>query len=353
MAQEADSPPENEDQRFLVGSHSQQVNSDSDNSIMAQFLGCIEALKKENGNIIDTVLKHVDEYLKANVVHKEQIAVLQLHRDDNLVVDSLPLGIINNLRESIRLMMTAGLEEECLHVYSICRREFLNSERVFEGFIRDEDNYPALPGIGALRLWKNPALPEIDAVRLWKSLSIDPALVRINASRSEYLLYLTYGVKEQVIVPDGRIHRISHNVFEYIHILYRNWKGLFDAIVNKEGKFLLYGHIAEIADLLDSSLEDISENYNDPTLGYVFIINNRKFIELSAEQRGSRTSFALTLMNILLFNLVSIFIAYEFSASALNNSRAKIICLECDWFDRFLPILEWSSFLELIDRSPD
>ena len=122
VAQEADSPPQIEDLGLLV-TESQQRNNDSDNnSIVTQFMGCIEALKKENENVILTIFKHAEEYLKASLV---QTPDLQLHCDDNLVVDSLPSVIINDLRECVRLMVTAGLREECIDVYITWRREFL------------------------------------------------------------------------------------------------------------------------------------------------------------------------------------------------------------------------------------
>ncbi|CAJ1975345.1 unnamed protein product [Sphenostylis stenocarpa] len=120
MTQEADSPPENEDQGLLV-SHN---NSGTDkNSIGAKFKDCVETLKKESENLFLTTLKHVDECVKSDLVtrnHNNQLP--QLHRDDNLVLDSLPSGNINDLGKSIKLKVAARLEEECLDVYRTCRR---------------------------------------------------------------------------------------------------------------------------------------------------------------------------------------------------------------------------------------
>lgn len=100
---------------FPVNSLSQQGNSFSDNNIMERFMGCIEALKKENENLMDTISKHVSKYLKANVVNEDQIHVCEIDADDNLVVDALLSSgiIINDLRETVRLMVAAGLKVEC------------------------------------------------------------------------------------------------------------------------------------------------------------------------------------------------------------------------------------------------
>ncbi|KAG5032225.1 hypothetical protein JHK85_016207 [Glycine max] len=184
MAQEAISSPEIEDLGFKV-TESQQRNNDSDNnSIVTQFMGCIEALKKDNQKVVLTIFKHDEEYLKASLV---QTPVLQLHCYDNLVVDSLPSAIINDLREYVRVMVIAGLKEECIDMYITWRREFLCEilswlielkidntqfyikalrlyECIFEGSIPLEDKYPAIPGIHRFgfrnSLDSYPGLPE-------------------------------------------------------------------------------------------------------------------------------------------------------------------------------------------------
>ncbi|KAK8467117.1 hypothetical protein PHAVU_008G257066 [Phaseolus vulgaris] len=47
------------------------------------------------------------------------------HPDVNLVMDAYPSGIMRRLKESVKLMVEAGLEEECSEIYSKWRREFL------------------------------------------------------------------------------------------------------------------------------------------------------------------------------------------------------------------------------------
>uniref|UniRef100_A0A0R0JJK0 Exocyst subunit Exo70 family protein n=1 Tax=Glycine max TaxID=3847 RepID=A0A0R0JJK0_SOYBN len=283
MAQEAISSPEIEDLGF-------------------QFMGCIEALKKEKEKVIFTIFKHAEEYLKASLV---QTPVLQLHCDDNLVVDSLPSVIINDLRECVRLMVTAGLKEECIDVYITWRREFLGEmlswliklkiarfyikalcvadrillpnerrlcECVFEGSIPHEDKYPALPGIHMFGFRKKldsyPGLPET-----------------IHGRKFGELLSLTYGVKEKAIVPGGRVHQITLDVLDYAGIIDEQLTDLLDCSL--EGKFPL-NNIAMITNLLDSSLEANSQNYHDPILSYVFIINNRSYIRRRAMRGGLR-----------------------------------------------------------------
>ncbi|XP_027333706.1 exocyst complex component EXO70B1-like [Abrus precatorius] len=125
-------PKENGDLGFQdhivtpVDSHSKQGNSDSV-LIMSQLMRCIEALKKENRNLFRMISKHVEEYLKAKLDFEDEdhISVMQLYVDNNVVIDALPSRIVNNLHETVKLMVEAGLEKKCCRVYSRCRRKFL------------------------------------------------------------------------------------------------------------------------------------------------------------------------------------------------------------------------------------
>ncbi|KAK1548926.1 hypothetical protein Q3G72_005622 [Acer saccharum] len=54
-----------------------------------------------------------------------QIPVAPPISEYNIVIDALPSGTINDLNEIVKRMVTAGFGKECSHMYSSCRREFL------------------------------------------------------------------------------------------------------------------------------------------------------------------------------------------------------------------------------------
>ncbi|XP_020226051.1 exocyst complex component EXO70B1 isoform X2 [Cajanus cajan] len=54
----------------------------------------------------------------------------------------------------------------------------------------------------------------------------------------------------------------------------------------EEGKLSSPIYMTKMTELLENSLEANSKNYNNPTLGYIFIMNNRRFIELEAKLCG-------------------------------------------------------------------
>ncbi|KAL5720464.1 hypothetical protein ACHQM5_013132 [Ranunculus cassubicifolius] len=56
----------------------------------------------------------------------EVIPVAQPISDYDIVIDALPSGTIADLHEISKRMVAAGFGKECAHVYSSCRREFLD-----------------------------------------------------------------------------------------------------------------------------------------------------------------------------------------------------------------------------------
>ncbi|OIW16482.1 hypothetical protein TanjilG_32152 [Lupinus angustifolius] len=56
---------------------------------------------------------------------EQQIPVALPVTDYDIVIDALPSGTINDLHEIAKRMVAGGFRKECSHVYSSCRREFL------------------------------------------------------------------------------------------------------------------------------------------------------------------------------------------------------------------------------------
>ncbi|TKY56540.1 Exocyst complex component EXO70B1 [Spatholobus suberectus] len=345
-------------------------------------MGCIEALKKENGSITSTISIHVDEYLKANVLDEDQISVPKLHHDDNLLVDSLPSGIINDLHESVKQMLLDGFEKECLHVYSSCRREFLKESLSTFGLQFQELNMEDTDKMEKIDSWikaSNVAVRILfpserklcdrvfkSSISSWEFVFtevctelvtslLSTALALANWSHfirntlqeliQEFELCTTlrhnevdlirqrlriYEASEKVsLIPGGGLHPITLEVMYYIYFVYKNStfdklsKGFEEGKLSapmymarmtellessleansknynnlvvtpylysvfkirdsklrqglEKGKLLSSVHVARMTELLESSLEANSKNYNNPTLGYVFIMNNRR-----------------------------------------------------------------------------
>ncbi|KAJ4839807.1 hypothetical protein Tsubulata_032013 [Turnera subulata] len=76
-------------------------------------------------NSLDSEEEEEDEAVDGEEEEEGEIAVAQPLTDYGVVIDALPSGTINDLHEIARRMVAAGFGKECSHVYSSCRREFL------------------------------------------------------------------------------------------------------------------------------------------------------------------------------------------------------------------------------------
>jgi len=357
----------------------------------ACFMGCVEALKKENATVISTISMHVDKYLKANILSEDQISVPELHGDDNMVVDSLSSRMISKLRESVEKMVSDGFEEECFHVYSNWRREFLKNSlwtlglrdqeqnmedvnkiekierlikamniaarilfpnekrlyyRVFSGSIGEfhfrelctELANSLMNSALALETWchfmRNTLQELIQEFESCTSTTVINIVVLLIRQR----LYIYEALEDVSAIPGGGIHPITLEVMYNIYSVYKNGEisklsqyleegkispseyrvrmtklsessleaesengnKLKETYYNSlhksrksrfshgldEGVFSSPVYSARMIQLLESSLEANSKNYKNPTLYYVFIMNNRRFIEVETKLNG-------------------------------------------------------------------
>ncbi|MED6115831.1 hypothetical protein PIB30_094508, partial [Stylosanthes scabra] len=106
-------PPElplNDNAITEVNSHLQEDNNNFA-LIKPRLLSSLKALKKQNRKLLGLLYS--------------QTLVEPFHLDENLLIDTLPREIINNINETFKMALAAGFEKECCHLYSSCRREFL------------------------------------------------------------------------------------------------------------------------------------------------------------------------------------------------------------------------------------
>ncbi|GAU13231.1 hypothetical protein TSUD_246010 [Trifolium subterraneum] len=81
--------------------------------LLQQFLTCMKELSHNNSNIANMLLEKVKG--------KNKLVV----SDHNFILDIIPDKTINNLRETVKLMVDAGFEKECSDLYISLRKEWL------------------------------------------------------------------------------------------------------------------------------------------------------------------------------------------------------------------------------------
>ncbi|XP_027333397.1 exocyst complex component EXO70B1-like [Abrus precatorius] len=352
---------ENDDLGFLVtqADNSQEGNRDKD-SIMARLMSCIEALEKENENLINMLSELVNQYIKGN-----RISVLQLLPDYDVMMHTMPLGIINDLHETVKLMVESGFEEECCHVYSSCRRKFVEEclstmglealnmmdvenwitackvtlrtlfpnekrlcHRVFMGFssaadisfkeVCEELTISLLSfgdafatGIHSSNLLCH-VIPRVfktlsnqileyellfsdqcsvslrnEALKAWKRLS------EANEGIFVMLESIICGDTVKAIVHGGGVHTVTCQVMNCLREICeaRDINRRIEYITTpnrKENSSVISIKFNWIIELLESNLEATSKNYTDIALGYVFMMNNLRYIEAEAKKWKAR-----------------------------------------------------------------
>ncbi|XP_047179071.1 uncharacterized protein LOC124845921 [Vigna umbellata] len=287
-----------------------QGKNDSNKSIMARFMECIEVLKKENETLIDTISKHVDGYLKANVVNK--IPTVELHADNNLLVDKLPAGIINDLHEAVWLIVAEGFEEDCCRAYYTCRREFLKKCLCTFWLQMQELCMEDIDKMDKIQSWLTKVLLVVDSVLLPNERTLCDRVFKGVSSAGDYAFTV---VCRELNICLVRIANHLATILECENFTYYEGGELHPNICelmykiryvciqrdnksrqvleeytmsDKEGKLSPSGNVARViaTALIERILEVESKNYHNPSLGYVFIINNLSFIELEAESYG-------------------------------------------------------------------
>ncbi|KAJ1386259.1 WRKY domain [Sesbania bispinosa] len=107
-----------QDQRLVIQvDSSQQLANTDTGKLKQQFMNCVEELRKNNSNLTNMLLQRVKKYLNGNT----ELVVT----DHNFMIDVLPRETMNNLHETAKLMLNAGLQKECSEVYSTWRKEWL------------------------------------------------------------------------------------------------------------------------------------------------------------------------------------------------------------------------------------
>ncbi|RDX70802.1 Exocyst complex component EXO70B1, partial [Mucuna pruriens] len=315
-----------------------------------------------------------DEVRNGGGDEEEQIPVALPVTDFDIVIDALPSGTINDLHEIAKRMVAGGFGKECSHVYSSCRREFLEEslsrlglqklsieevhkmtwqdledeiekwikasnvalkilfpserrlcDRVFFGFASAADfsfmevcrgsaiqllNFADAVAIGSRspeRLFKildvfetlRDLIPEFEAlfsdqfsvslrneaITIWKRLG---EAIRGIFMELENLIRRD---PAKMAVPGGGRHPITRYVVNYLRAACRSRQTLeqvFEDYGLKEYPKLddrvsspaspLSVQMDWIMELLESNLEAKSKIYDDPALGYVFLMNNGRYI---------------------------------------------------------------------------
>ncbi|KAJ1437550.1 Exocyst complex component Exo70 [Sesbania bispinosa] len=310
-------------------------------SMMQQLTSCVKALQLENSNLIDMFLEQAKEYFEGN----SELAVT----DHNFIIDALPSGRINDLHETAKLMVGAGFEKE----FSEDKEPFSNEimigrwitaskvtlkilfpgerrlcDHVCLGFSSAADRCFTEVCKGATIHLLNFAdtvaggspsvsrlFPMVDVFQtlhdlipqfqsLFPDSLVNEAIAVYNrlgeASRDVFIELdnLVFRIPEaKLIAPaDGGYHPMMDNIINHLISACRSRQILEQILqdypkdANEVGTSSIFtAKMKNIMELLERELEAKSKIYSVPALRYIFIMNNRKRIEMMDEIPQLRT----------------------------------------------------------------
>ncbi|XP_058747945.1 exocyst complex component EXO70B1-like [Vicia villosa] len=364
------SEPEDENSVVIeINSQKQLANTDIAGT-MEQLKTCLNTLEKKTLNLVEMLLKHVNEYDDSELMLPSV----------NFMIDELPSELINQLHETAKLMASAGFEKEFANVYISCRRKCLEEcliskvfgsqkiniknkhqrvkyvdnvikrwitaseialkilfpfeqrlcDDVFSGFTSSATRFKEVFHGATLQL-----LNLVDAVadgspsiwRLFKMVAIFETLHylipklqfcpdsmvnetavtvqnRLGEAISDLFMKLNYLIfrvpaAKQVAPPDGRHHPMTVQIMSYVASACRSRRTL-EPILQKYPKVnnrLVFNasfveHVEWIMDTLRRKMTAKSKDYEDFALRYLYMMNNRRYIEATIKRWDLDTVFS-------------------------------------------------------------
>ena len=302
----------------------------------ACFMSCIEALQKENGRVISRIFMFIQKYLKANLLGGDKISEALLVTDFDIVINALPSKTINDLHVMVKRMVAGGFDKECSHVYSSCRREFLQEslsrlglrklsiEDVYWMTLQDlEDEiekwiktsnvalkilfpserrlcdrvffeFASAADFSFMEVCRGPVIQLLDVFETLGdlnreletlfsdefSISLRNEVItirkRLGESIRDILMELENSIRRnraKKAVLDGGLHPITRNVMNYLRAACRSRQRLEQVLCSS-----LSVQMNRIVELVEDNFEAKSKIYKDPALCYVFLMNNIKYI---------------------------------------------------------------------------
>ena len=112
---------------------------------------------------------------------------MEFHIENNLVVDALSVGIINDLHETVWLMLAEGFEEDCCRAYYDCGREFLKECLWTFGLQMQELSMEDIDKMEKIQSWLRKVLDVVDSVLLPNEKTLSDRVFKGASSPGDFV----------------------------------------------------------------------------------------------------------------------------------------------------------------------
>ncbi|KAL4364953.1 hypothetical protein HN51_024897 [Arachis hypogaea] len=308
-------------------------------AVEANILPSMEERRWANLAVVNMLKCNLNKYIQDKVHRIPEILI----NDHNFLIDELPSQLVSDLHEKVKFMVRTGFEKECVDQYCTWRREFLDlagkelsiqeieekrriktwikvsnvslkilfpnerrlCDRIFlgfpsvadcsfaqicgefttnlldfaNGFANGSHMLNLLPSVLQVFGVLHELIPEFESVFLDQfsvSLRSEAATTgrRLRKAINGMFMQLEKLINcdtSQVACPGG-ICPVTVEVMNHL------------SAVGEFGSSWLSAEVTRIIALLESHLEAKSKDYSNPALGFVFLMNNERYIEKKAKQ---------------------------------------------------------------------
>ncbi|XP_057724559.1 exocyst complex component EXO70B1-like [Arachis stenosperma] len=307
--------------------------------VEANILPSMEERRWANLAVVNMLKCNLNKYIQDKVHRIPEILI----NDHNFLIDELPSQLVSDLHEKVKFMVRTGFEKECMDQYCTWRREFLDlagkelsiqeieekrriktwikvsnvslkilfpnerrlCDRIFLGF-------PSVADCSFAQICGEFTTNLLDFANGFANgshmLNLLPSVLQvfgvlhelIPEFESVFLDQFSVSLRSEAATTGRRLRKAINGMFMQLEKLINCdtsqvacTGGICPvtvevmnhlSAVGEFGSSWLSAEVTRIIALLESHLEAKSKDYSNPALGFVFLMNNERYIEKKAKQ---------------------------------------------------------------------
>ncbi|KAL1308460.1 hypothetical protein AAHE18_17G108000 [Arachis hypogaea] len=308
-------------------------------AVEANILPSMEERRWANLAVVNMLKCNLTKYIQDKVHRIPEILI----NDHNFLIDELPSQLVSDLHEKVKLMVRTGFEKECVDQYCTWRREFLDlagkelsiqeieekrriktwikvsnvslkilfpnerrlCDRIFLGF-------PSVADCSFAQICGEFTTNLLDFANGFANgshmLNLLPSVLQVFGALHElipefesvFLDQFSVSLRSEAATTGRRLRKAINGMFMQLEKLINCDTSQVAcpggicpvtvevmnqlSAVGEFGSSWLSAEVTRIIALLESHLEAKSKDYSNPALGFVFLMNNERYIEKKAKQ---------------------------------------------------------------------
>ncbi|XP_052107763.1 exocyst complex component EXO70B1-like isoform X2 [Arachis duranensis] len=299
----------------------------------------MEERRWANLAVVNMLKCNLNKYIQDKVHRIPEILI----NDHNFLIDELPSQLVSDLHEKVKFMVRTGFEKECVDQYCTWRREFLDlaekelsiqeieEKRRIKTWIKESNvslkilfpnerrlcdriflGFPSVADCSFAQICGEFTTNLLDFANGFANgshmLNLLPSVLQvfgvlhelIPEFESVFLDQFSVSLRSEAATTGRRLRKAINGMFMQLEKLINCDTSQVAcpggicpvtvevmnhlSAVGEFGSSWLSAEVTRIIALLESHLEAKSKDYSNPALGFVFLMNNERYIEKKAKQ---------------------------------------------------------------------